>query len=76
MASEINLGGHADTLILIHWRRGWSGSRVSCELLQLQQQVSRRCLVRRGGMGAQTTDGGQSLMTLSHYMEMMCVRCV
>ena len=44
------------------------------ELLQLQQQVGGRYPVRRGGMGALMTDGGQSLM-ISRYTEMMrCVR--
>jgi len=53
-------------------QRGWSGSRA---LLQLQQRVGGRCLVRRGGMGALTTDGGggvQSLTTISGYTEMTC----
>jgi len=71
MASEINLGGHADSLIPHTPEEGeWSESR---ELLQLQQ-ISGNCLVRRGGMGALMTDGGQTLMTVSRYTEMM--RCV
>jgi len=32
--------------------------------------------VGRGGMGALTTDGGQSLMTLSRYIEMTRGACM
>jgi len=63
--------------MLIPWyrirqRRGeWSESR---ELLQLQQ-ISGNCLVRRGGMGALMTDGGQTLMTVSRTRR-WCAVCV
>jgi len=54
MDSYINLRGHADTLIPHTPGRG---DGVGVALLQLQQQVGGRRLVRRGGMGALTTDG-------------------
>jgi len=48
----------ADALIL-HTPGGKEGMGGSHELLQLQQQVGGRCLVRCGGVGALTTDGNQ-----------------
>ena len=59
MDSYINLGGHADTLIPHTPGRG-GGDGVG---------DGGRRLVRRGGMGALTTDG-RSLMTVSCYTKM------